>query len=150
MFLEKKAHFWGNKTVDQHSSANSKKLFFAEICCKFLAFLGFLQQKRWKWLFRPAFGVRSTQTLVEIYNSLSCRVGFFWDFHLTEIPKSTKKNFNGSTYAVYLDQRFGVAHPKRWLKYIILVTDSTKLDNFDLWLLILNSLIINKSWVHVQ
>ena len=28
-----------------------------------------MQQKRWKCLFGPAFGVRSTQTLVEIYNS---------------------------------------------------------------------------------
>ena len=28
-----------------------------------------MQQKCWKWLFRPAFGVRSIQTLVEIYNT---------------------------------------------------------------------------------
>ena len=35
---------------------------------KFLLFWGFLQQKRWKRRFRPAFGVRSTQTLVKIYN----------------------------------------------------------------------------------
>ena len=46
VFLEKKAHFFGNKTVDQRFGANSKKTVFAEICCKFLAFLGFLQQKR--------------------------------------------------------------------------------------------------------
>ena len=31
-------------------------LFYAKICCKFLAFLGFLQQKHWTWLFWPAFG----------------------------------------------------------------------------------------------
>ena len=41
VFLEKKAYFFGNKTVDQRSGASSKKLFFAEICCKFLAFLVF-------------------------------------------------------------------------------------------------------------
>ena len=40
----------------------------------FLRFLGFQHKKRCKWLFRPAFGVRSTQTLVKIYNTgfLSC------------------------------------------------------------------------------
>ena len=39
MFLEEKAHFLGNKTVDQPSGANLKKnCFFAKICCKFLAF----------------------------------------------------------------------------------------------------------------
>ena len=46
-------------------------LFFAEFCCKILAFLGFLHKKRWKWLFPPAFGVRSTQTLVKIYNIIA-------------------------------------------------------------------------------
>ena len=45
-FLEEKAHFFGNKTVNQGSGANKKKLIFAKIFCKFLAFLGFLQQKR--------------------------------------------------------------------------------------------------------
>ena len=44
------------------------------ICCKFLAFLSFLQQKCWKWLFPPAFGVRITQTLVEIYNKCSLKI----------------------------------------------------------------------------
>ena len=44
---------------------------FAANFCKFLVFLGFLQQQHWKWLFRPAFGVCSTQTLVEIYNRCS-------------------------------------------------------------------------------
>ena len=43
-------------------------MFFAKFCCKFLALLAFLHKKCWKWLFRPAFGVHSTQTLVEIYN----------------------------------------------------------------------------------
>ena len=38
VFLEEKANFFESKTVDQRSGANSKKLFFAKICCKFLAF----------------------------------------------------------------------------------------------------------------
>ena len=42
-------------------------MFFAKFCCKFLAFL---HKKCWKWLFWPSFGVRSTQTLVKIYNNL--------------------------------------------------------------------------------
>ena len=32
MFLEKKAHIFGNKTVDQHSGANLKKLIFVKFC----------------------------------------------------------------------------------------------------------------------
>ena len=63
--IEEKAHFFGNKTVDQRSGANSKKLFFAQICCKFLAFLGFLQQKCWKWLF---------QALAKIYNTYAIQM----------------------------------------------------------------------------
>ena len=46
LFLEEKAHFLG---VEQSTSVlvqTKKKLFFAKICCKFLAFLGVLQQKR--------------------------------------------------------------------------------------------------------
>ena len=31
MFLEKKAHFFGNKTVDQRFGANLKNMFFAKI-----------------------------------------------------------------------------------------------------------------------
>ena len=46
VFLEKKAHFWGNKTVDQCSGANLKKRVFCknllQISCFFKAFL---QQK---------------------------------------------------------------------------------------------------------
>ena len=33
----------------------------------FLVIESFLYNKLWKWLFQPAFGLRSTQTLVEIY-----------------------------------------------------------------------------------
>ena len=44
----KKAHFFGNKIVDQCSGANLKKPVFAKICCKFLAFLGFFAQKMLK------------------------------------------------------------------------------------------------------
>ena len=50
-FLEKKAIFFGNKTVDQRFGANLKKCVFCknlqQISCFFLAFL---QKKRWKWL----------------------------------------------------------------------------------------------------
>ena len=45
-------------------------MFLEKFCCKFLAFSSFSHKKRWKWLFGPAFGVRSTQTLVEKYNTL--------------------------------------------------------------------------------
>ena len=61
--------FLGSKTGDQRFGEMQKKQFFTEICCKILAFLRFFQQKCWKWWFRPTFGVRSTQTLVEIYNT---------------------------------------------------------------------------------
>ena len=63
-------YFFGNKTVNQCFGANLKNLFFAKFCCKFLAFLAFLHKKCWKWLFWPAFWVRTTQTLVKIYNTL--------------------------------------------------------------------------------
>ena len=43
------------------------------LCTNFLLFLHFFsfaaQKKRWKLLFWPGFGLRSTQTLVEIYNN---------------------------------------------------------------------------------
>ena len=51
-----------------------KKHYFAKFCTKFVAFLPFqlfsasLHKKCWKWLFWPAFGVRSNQTLVKINN----------------------------------------------------------------------------------
>ena len=35
----------------------------------FFAFLSFFAKKCWKWLFRPTFGVCSTQMLVKIYNT---------------------------------------------------------------------------------
>ena len=44
--------------------------FFPEFCSKFITFLRFFSILRWKLLFQPVFGVRSTQTLVEIYNIL--------------------------------------------------------------------------------
>ena len=50
-----------------------KTHFFAKFCCKFVTFLrfvSFIALKHWKWLFPPALAVRSTQTLVEIYNKL--------------------------------------------------------------------------------
>ena len=31
-----------------------------------------MQKKIWKWLFRPAFGVCSSQMLIQIYNTPSC------------------------------------------------------------------------------
>ena len=65
--LEKKL-FFGNKTHDQRLGANSKNQFLLQICYFFCFFLAFLHKKCWEWLFRPAFGVRSTQTLVKIYN----------------------------------------------------------------------------------
>ena len=53
MFFEKKAHFLGNKTVNQRFGTNFKKHYFGKICCKFIAFLSFFAQKM----------------LVEIYNT---------------------------------------------------------------------------------
>ena len=38
MFLEKKAHFLGNKTVDQHSGANLKNMFLQNVAANFLLF----------------------------------------------------------------------------------------------------------------
>ena len=52
MFLEKKAQFFGSKTVDQRFGANLmqtlKNLFFAKICNKFLAFFRFFAAKTLK------------------------------------------------------------------------------------------------------
>ena len=46
MFLEEKAHFFGNKTVDQHLGANLKKtVFLQKFVANFSLFLAFLQQK---------------------------------------------------------------------------------------------------------
>ena len=52
---------------------SKKNCFLLKFAANFLLFSGFLQQKRWKWLFRPAFRVRSTQTLVKIYNMCVCK-----------------------------------------------------------------------------
>ena len=60
--------FSGNKTLDQHSDANKKKQIFGKFCVKFLAFFIFFCSNTLKSIFWPAFGVRSNQTLVEIYN----------------------------------------------------------------------------------
>ena len=46
--LTGKSYFFRNKTVDQGSGANSKNLFFAKICCKFLAFFRFFAAKMLK------------------------------------------------------------------------------------------------------
>ena len=50
-----------------------KKNYFAKFCIKFIIFFyvfsAFLHKKCWKWLFRPAIGVRSTLALVKIYNT---------------------------------------------------------------------------------
>ena len=45
VFLEKKAVFGGNKTVDNRFGANSKNVFFAKFCCKFFGFFSFLPLK---------------------------------------------------------------------------------------------------------
>ena len=60
----------GNKTLDQHFGSNLKKQFFYILLqiSNFFAFFSFLAQKNRKCIFWPAFGVRSTQMLVEIYN----------------------------------------------------------------------------------
>ena len=64
--------FFVLKTFDQRFSAKFKKQYFCkilpQICC-FCIFLAFRHEKRLKLRFGPAFGVRSTQTLIEIYNS---------------------------------------------------------------------------------
>ena len=70
VFLGKKVHFFGNKTVDQPSGANLKKnCFLLKFAANFFLFIGFLHKKCWKWPFRPAFGVRNTQMLVKICNT---------------------------------------------------------------------------------
>ena len=45
-----------------------KPVFLLDFESYFCIFLAFQHKKFWKWLFWPAFGVPSTQTLVEIYN----------------------------------------------------------------------------------
>ena len=39
MFFEKKAHFFGNKTVDQRSGANFKKRVFGKILLQISCFI---------------------------------------------------------------------------------------------------------------
>ena len=46
--FREKSSFFGNKTVDQRLGANLKNMFFAEICCKFLAFLSCFAEKTLK------------------------------------------------------------------------------------------------------
>ena len=47
-------------------------MFFTKFCCKFLAFFQLFAVKNAENdYFQPAFGVRSTQTLVEIYSKYS-------------------------------------------------------------------------------
>ena len=45
-----------------------KTCYLLKFAANFLLFQGFLHKKCWKCLLQPAFGVHSTQTLVEIYN----------------------------------------------------------------------------------
>ena len=56
-------------TIDQRFGANLNNVFFCKILLQISCFLAFCHKKHWKWLFHPAFGVRSTQTLREIYNN---------------------------------------------------------------------------------
>ena len=60
------------KTIDKSFGTNLKIFFFVKLFCKFLtffAFFSFIAQKRRKYIFRPVFGVPSTQTLVKIYST---------------------------------------------------------------------------------
>ena len=54
-----------------------KNTFLPWKVVKHYNFGSFLGKKRWKWLFRPVFGVRSTQMLVKIYNNIECMLRFF-------------------------------------------------------------------------
>ena len=68
--------FSENKTFDQHFGANLIKYVFCKILQLILYFFTFfllLAQKNWKGRFQPLLGLRSTQTLVEIYNKKSLR-----------------------------------------------------------------------------
>ena len=62
-------------------------------------FFGFLPLLCWKWLFRPEFGVRSTQTLVKIYNSWSSYENileyFLWSVFQLSFLHITIKNHAG-------------------------------------------------------
>ena len=58
-------------TLDQRFGANLKNQFFGNFCIKFVIFFAFL------YLFsKPAFGVSSTQMLVEIYNKWGTGLDF--------------------------------------------------------------------------
>ena len=65
------------RTLKQHFGAKSKKPVFCKILQLFFYFFALFKQfsrkKCWKWLFWPAFGVPSTQTLFQIYNTLFWR-----------------------------------------------------------------------------
>ena len=63
MFLEKKAHFFGSKTVDQRSGANAKKtVFLLKFAVNFLLFYVFCTKNAENDFF---------DLLVEIYNTSS-------------------------------------------------------------------------------
>ena len=55
----------GNKTLDQPLGANSKKNISA-----------FLHKKCWKWLFWPAFGVRSTKMPIQNIQHIMLLISF--------------------------------------------------------------------------
>ena len=69
--LLKKHYKFGNKTINQCLVQTLKTRCLAKFFIKFVPFCifpAFWHKKRWKRLFPPAFGVCSTQPLVEIYN----------------------------------------------------------------------------------
>ena len=95
-----------------------KKPFFVKFCCKFLAFFSFFSffsffpLKTSKWRFRRAFGVRSTQTLVEIYNSQgwdSPQISLRGKFFFVKVQSITEAELSFSCFAHCL--RLHVHHP---------------------------------------
>ena len=68
MYCKKgKSSFFGNKKVDQHSGANFKKPVFCRNLLQISCFLKLFCSKNTENDYFGVFGVRSTQTLVEIY-----------------------------------------------------------------------------------
>ena len=103
LFLEEKAHFLGIKQSTSVLVQIKKNLFFAQICCKFLAFLRFFAAKTLKmsistsvWSAQHPNAGRSIQHMA---NEL--------------IGVKTQKLHSP---VVYFDQRLGAAHSKQWSK----------------------------------
>ena len=79
--VRKKLFFLGIKQSTSVLVQTQKNwVFFAWFWIKVLHFLAFQHKKHWKLLFWPAFGVRSTQTLVEIFNKWGCNL-VYGHFH---------------------------------------------------------------------